>query len=269
MTEHDRRKAVALAEYKAVLAQFRALTSIRFRLLTYLPVGTAALAAFISKESSLAIQPAVAAFALIVTVCIATYDKRNDQHYDELVARAAQLEREDLGLSHGIFSHRPQSWLKYGWVPVEHRWPIALIYAAAAALWAYLLVDSTMKSYPLLRLPIWSPVLASAVVIVGWWLLLELESSRRKELRSTVKLLMNQLMGEDASAGAGVRERLIGAIAENRRLFGLKKEQVEGRVNYHWATLGGKNDRRTASLLLGAVIDLPARWIEDIASGRR
>lgn len=271
MTEHDRRKTIALAEYKEVVAQFRALTNIRFKLLTYLPLGTAALATFISKESALALtaQPAVAAFALVVTVCIATYDKRNDQHYDELVGRAAQLEREELGLSHGVFSHRPRSWLKYGRVSVEHRWPIGLIYAAAAALWAYLLVDSIVKNLSVYPRPVWPAVFASVLVISGWALMRELESSRSKKLRGTVRSLMNRLMTENASARPGARDALIDEISRNERLFGLSQERARQRVNYHWGALGDNYDCRSASLLLGAVIDLPARWIEDIWSGRR
>jgi hypothetical protein len=127
------RREVALAEYNQVVNQFRALTDIRFKLLTYLPLGTAFAAAWVSKDKSLVMQPAIAAFAFVVTLCIATYNKRNDQFYDELIARAAELERE-LDIEHGSFMYRPRPWLKYDPVPVEHRWPIDLIYAAAASL---------------------------------------------------------------------------------------------------------------------------------------
>ena len=42
MTGDDPKKEIALAEYKEVLTQFRKLTDIRFKLLTYLPLGTVA-----------------------------------------------------------------------------------------------------------------------------------------------------------------------------------------------------------------------------------
>jgi membrane protein YdbS with pleckstrin-like domain len=113
----DERKEIALAEYKEVLTQFRTLTDIRFKLLTYLPLGTVAAAVFVSPTNNLVKQSAIPAFAFVVTLCIATYDKRNDQHYDELVSRAAELERE-LQIEHGSFSDRPKSWLKYGFVKV-------------------------------------------------------------------------------------------------------------------------------------------------------
>src|SRR5579864_7086824 len=128
MTGDDPKKEIALAEYKEVLTQFRKLTDIRFKLLTYLPLGTVAGAVLTNEMVK---QPAIPAFAFVVTLCIATYNKRNDQHYDELVSRAAELERE-LQIEHGSFSSRPKPWLKYAFVPVEHRWPIGLIYAAAA-----------------------------------------------------------------------------------------------------------------------------------------
>lgn len=102
MTEEDRKREIALAEYKEVVTQFRALTDIRFKLLTYLPLGTVAAAGFVSGTNDLLKQPTISAFAFVATLCIATYDKRNDQHYDELVSRAAELERE-LQIEHGSF----------------------------------------------------------------------------------------------------------------------------------------------------------------------
>lgn len=53
MIEDNRRTDIALAEYKEVVAQFRALTDIRFKLLTYLPLGTVAGAVFVSNGSRL------------------------------------------------------------------------------------------------------------------------------------------------------------------------------------------------------------------------
>jgi len=109
MTEDNRIK-IALEEYKEVLTQFRALTDIRFKLLTYLPLGTVAAAVFAPTASHLEHQPAISAFAFVVTLCIATYDKRNDQLYDEL-SRAPRSWKENLRLSTGAFciDHGPGS----------------------------------------------------------------------------------------------------------------------------------------------------------------
>jgi hypothetical protein len=269
MIDDNRRIDIALAEYKEVVAQFRALTDIRFKLLTYLPLGTVAAAVFVSNGSQLIDQPAVAAFALVVTVCIATYNKRNDQHYDELVSRAAELEREDLGLDHGSFLHRPQSWLRYGPVPVEHRWPIGLLYASAAALWASLLAAAITKRVCVTTPPVWPEVLAPAVVIACWGLLKWLEWKRKKDLRKAVKSLVKELVPESPMTPGGAQRNLTNAITKHESLFGVDEEAAKRRVSYHWAAYQEKRDLRAASRLLGGVIDLPARWIEDIASGRR
>lgn len=269
MIEDNRRTNIALAEYKEVVAQFRALTDMRFKLLTYLPLGTVAGALFVSKGSQLIDQPAVAAFALVATVCIATYDKRNDQHYDELVARAAELEREDLGLDHGSFSYRPQSWLRYGRVPVEHRWPIGLLYASAAALWAWVLAAAITRRASVTAPPVWPQVLAPAVVIACWQLLRWLENKRAEHLRDTVKSLVDQLVPPPSMTVDDAQQSLIKAITKCKPLFEVDEKKAKRRVFYHWAGYQEKRDLRAAGRLLGAVIDLPARWIEDIASGRR
>ena len=283
MTEDDRKEEIALAEYKEVVTQFRTLTDIRFKLLTYLPLGTVAAAVFVPATSDLLKQPdllkqqpAIAAFAFVVTLCIATYDKRNDQHYDELVARAAELERE-LKIEHGSFSDRPRDWLKYGFVSVQHRWPIGLIYAAAASLWAYLFAAALVIDHRGLG---WLKFAAWAVVIACWKGLRRIEKDRSKTQKQFVKNLMRKLRG---SNDAHLRGNLVELIAAQQRLLGIDKDTAANRVGYYWKDFvefcglhGGwvasetqKRDARAASALLSRVIDLPARWIEDVSTGRR
>jgi hypothetical protein len=261
MTEEDRKNEIALAEYKEVVTQFRALTDIRFKLLTYLPLGTVAAAGFVSGTNDPLKQPAISAFAFVVTLCIATYDKRNDQHYDELVSRAAELERE-LQIQHGSFSDRPRAWLKYGLVPVQHRWPIGLIYAAAASFWAYLFAATLLKNQPSL---IWLTFVVPIVVIACWQGLRRMETARSRKQRKAVRCLMEQLLG---SNDQGSQLKLITTIAEEP-IFGIDVDAAKRRVAYHWKGYEQKQDSRTASALLGAVLDLPARWIEDVWNGRR
>jgi hypothetical protein len=256
----DERKEIALAEYKEVLTQFRTLTDIRFKLLTYLPLGTVAAAVFVSPTNNLVKQPAIPAFAFIVTLCIATYDKRNDQHYDELVSRAAELERE-LQIEHGSFSDRPKSWLKYGLVKVEHRWPIGLIYAAAASLWAYLFVAA-------LGSPMWLKVSAPFVVLACWRGLRSMESAREETQREVVKSLMEQLLGPNVPALQPEQSALVDTIAR-QPILAVGEKKARRRVACHWKEYEQKRDARAASALLAAVLDLPARWIEDVWSGRR
>jgi hypothetical protein len=261
MTEDDRTKEIALAEYKEVVTQFRTLTDIRFKLLTYLPLGTVAAAVFVPATNDLVKQPAIAAFAFVVTLCIATYDKRNDQHYDELVSRAAELERE-LQIEHGSFSNRPKDWLKYGFVPVQHRWPIGLIYAAAASLWAYLFTAALVKGQSGL---IWLKFTAPAVVIACWQGLRCMERARSLKQKVAVKFLMKQLLESNEDDSKGKLVKMIAA----QPILGIDEDVAKRRVDYHWKGYDQKRDFRAASSLLGAVIDLPARWIEDIWSNRR
>ena len=140
-------------EYDTVVAQFRALTEIRFKLLGLLPLGTISAILFIPKDAG-GVRPAVGFFGAIVTVALFAYHLRNDQLYDELVSRAAQIERE-LGLFDGSFLQRPATWQRLGLgIDVEHRWPIALVYAASGALWL---------SFGLLGLPRVSAVISDFV----------------------------------------------------------------------------------------------------------
>jgi hypothetical protein len=80
---------------------------------------------------------------------------------------------------------------------------------------------------------------------------------------------MKNLVPEEPPQVPPAAMDLIGEIASNERLLGISQEKARRRVTHHWAMFGGRKDGRSASLLLGAVIDLPARWIEDIWSGRR
>lgn len=283
MTEADRkkitltdadRKDIALAEYKEVADQFRKLTDIRFQLLTYLPLGTAAAAVFVAKDNYLEKHPEISAFAFVVTLCIATYNKRNDQHYDELVSRAAELER-DLQIEHGSFSDRPKPWLKYGPVPVEHRWPIGLIYAAAASLWAYLFTAALLNTGWTAALVknhtslIWLQLATPAVVLACWQGLHLMENARNRKQREAVKSLMGQLVGSKVVETMAAQPRKLADSIAAQRILGIGRVKAGRRVAYHWQGYEQKRDSRAASDLLSAVIDLPARWIEDVWSGRR
>jgi hypothetical protein len=269
MNSSDRRIKIALAEYKEAAAQFRLLTNIRFKLLAYLPLGTIA-TVFLTKEGGhLASEPAIAAFAFVATVCLATYDKRNDQHYDELVSRAAELEKKYLGLRHGTFTDRPGSWLLIFGLKVEHRWPIGLLYAATAAFWAYLLARSLAGAASLS-----SPVpdmmgLTAAVVVIGAWQLVgAIEQDHRKALRRFVEDLRKQLVRQSPPED-GVLKGVTTTLKEKCEQFGLKPEVVAGRAEHHWTAYAERHDLAAASKFLAATIDLPARWIEDVWTRRR
>lgn len=133
----DQRRGALFEEYGEVCNNFRLLTEIRFKLLTFLPAATA-ITAVLSHDSFSMSTCAVSLFGLAITVGIINYNERNDQLYDELVGRAASIER-DLGLFAGTFANRPKPWLSIRLLgtnhPVDHRCAINLIYASSIALW--------------------------------------------------------------------------------------------------------------------------------------
>jgi len=269
MNGSDRTTEIALAEYKEAAAQFRLLTDIRFKLLAYLPLGTIATVFLTKGDGHLASQPAIAAFAFVATVCLAAYNKRNDQHYDELVSRAAELERKYLGLGHGTFTDRPGSWLMIFGVKIEHRWPIGLLYAATAAFWAYLLARSLADAARLSR-PVPDMLgLAAAVVVIGAWQLVRaIEEDRRKALRGFVKDLQKQLV-RTSPPEAGILGEVKATLMRECSHFGLRQAAIERRAEHHWPAYAERHDLTAASEFLAATIDLPARWIEDVWTGRR
>ena len=263
--------AAQLEEYRQVAAQFRTLTEIRFKLLAFLPVGTIA-TALASKGSDLLVQqPTVAIFGLLITLALATYNKRNDQLYDELVSRAAQIERK-LGLTYGSFSQRPTSWLKFGPWKVNHRWSVGLVYAASFAIWLHLLVYDLATSWKVDHRQIVS-WLSVFITGVGWALLVASEKLHRKQLREEIDSLR-------AALGTASLDELVKRLTKSKRLSGLFRAEAEKtirrRLKYQWAILEEARRRQDAdaqlevqALALAATVDLPARWIYDVWSGRR
>jgi hypothetical protein len=135
------RSEALLREYAEVSNTFRMLTDIRFKLLAFLPVAAAAAAAVVAGREPEASTLAFAMFGLVATIGLVTYNTRNDQLYDTLVARAAAIERA-LGLPDGAFANRPRPWLRFGAWTVDHRTAVASIYYASAALWLFGVLDT-------------------------------------------------------------------------------------------------------------------------------
>jgi hypothetical protein len=177
---------------------------------------------------------------------------------DVLVSRAAELERE-LQIEHGSFSNRPKGWLKYGFVPVEHRWPIGLIYAAAASLWIYLLTTALVKD----RLGlIWLKFTTPAVVIACWQGLRWMESARRAKQREAVKSLMEQLLGSNDADSQG---KLVETIAAQQPILGIDKIKAKRRVAYHWK---GYEQKRDGLRMYGAAAGSRSQRLSEPFHGR-
>src|SRR5215212_10743116 len=142
MVENDnselRRQDVLLKEYSEISNNFRTLTDIRFKLLALLPIAAAAAAALKPEEPS-TMELALSLFGLVVTIGLVTYNARNDQLYDDLVGRAADIERS-LNIPDGAFANRSRSWLRIPFLiewKIDHRTAVSTIYGASIALWLF------------------------------------------------------------------------------------------------------------------------------------
>jgi hypothetical protein len=109
----NHRRDALLKEYGEVSSNFRLLTDIRFKLVALLPVASAAAAAFKGDSPGFGAF-VLSLFGLAATIGLVTYNTRNDQLYDELVGRAASIER-GLGLADGasafVFSRIVRAWI--------------------------------------------------------------------------------------------------------------------------------------------------------------
>jgi hypothetical protein len=231
--ERKERREALTSEYAAVVGNFRELTEIRFKLLSLLPLASLAAAALKPDPSSPGSLP-FALFGLAVTISVAAYNKRNDQLYDQLVDRAAVIERE-LGTPDGAYANRLVHWLSFR-VPrwprwacsvvwegpptwtVDHRFSVAVIYLITAAFWVYLALEAAAAAIsgipPIPSAldglkPILGPQTVGTVLSVLSWLLAAFaffltlvvacwlrkrEKARRKEMKDAVKQGVESIM---------------------------------------------------------------------------
>jgi hypothetical protein len=280
-------EAALRAEYGEVCSTFRTLTDIRFKLLAFLPIAAAVTTAF--AGDSAAERFLIGLFGLVTTIGLATYNARNDQLYDELVGRAAHIERR-LGLADGAFAHRPGPWLTLtlGTLKhrIDHRTGVGIIYAASFALWLYSLIASALEILRRLAAPPvgaqWPPdpwlqpialLLTVAIVVTA-----------SRMIRSQRKARSSQMAGAAARAVAAAQGRRLDELAQDMKfvencklLSGIEAEAIGARVRF-FADLNSDQlgfyvrtgtDREAASYLVALITDLPPRWVEDCASNRR
>jgi hypothetical protein len=162
---YKKRQEALSKEYFEVCSNFRTLTDIRFKLLAFLPIAAAAAVAALTGNASAEPRTAgtmlaLSLFGLVVTIALATYNARNDQLYDELVGRAAEIERSS-GIPDGAFANRPGPWLRIPLLltewKVDHRTAVGTIYGASIALWLFGLAKSALGVLSETRLPILAP----------------------------------------------------------------------------------------------------------------
>jgi hypothetical protein len=154
-------------------------------------------------------------------------------------------------------------------VTVEHRWPIGMIYATACALWAALFMRAILNGVGSSILTTGAEAEAGLIVFWVWIRLRAARDRSRRHLRDQVVQIMIDLEKWALADSARVNEDLSSAIGERERYFGIEKSKASARVKHFMQKPHDLRDSRERSLLLAAIIDLPARWIEDVSSGRR
>jgi hypothetical protein len=202
-----------LVEYAQVVNNFRTLTDIRFKLLGFLPIASAVPVIVAMSKGDLAsiAMLMLGLFGLAATTGLALYNSRNDQLYDDLVGRAAALERR-LGIAYGSFANRPRSWLKLNLpvvrLKVGHREAVATIYAASVALWLSLIFATLLNLFGRPSSGYGTQALALLLAIAStWWgyrAIEERQERRSDELRERAHDAYRFLVPQKRKEGEGV-----------------------------------------------------------------
>jgi len=309
-TVEERWQEALLNEYSEVCSNFRTLTDIRFKLLAFLPIASAAAVATLNAaavalyrggnekivvSTVLTLGLALSLFGLVATIGLATYNARNDQLYDDLVARAAEIERS-LNIPDGAFANRPGPWLRLPLWKIDHRTAVSWIYAASIALWLFGVAASGIGAIKgELSQEVNSVAIVVAIVVtflVSLWI-----KSRKKRRLDRMKYLARKAvkMGVELQlAEAEKKKEFIRACAE---LSGSarKTEVVQARARYY-ANLNRKRfihyfperlvhhlpqkDRENSTQkrhlkelatchLISLLTDLPPHWIYDSSQNRK
>jgi len=280
----DARREVLLKEYGEVANNFRTLTDIRFRMLSFLPVISGLVAAGAAIKGDLAGVGTftLALLGLAATVGLATYNGRNDQLYDELVGRAANLERM-LGLPDGQFANRPRYWLtiQIGTIklPINHRTAVEIIYVASSALWLTLLFAGALelgrRTYVycnLRHLQVSDPsawvnaialVLAIGVTGLGAFLINKQSEKRREHLRDLAARAYKKALSLDLSEllKDGEFIEICAKLADDEDMKETQaRAQFYARVDLgHYMVLDSKELR--AAHLVALLTDFPPHWV--------
>lgn len=291
---NNHRRDALLKEYGEVSNNFRLLTDIRFRMLAFLPVATGAAAAVaVVKGDAAGVGIfSLALFGLASTIGLATYNARNDQLYDELVGRAASIERS-LELADGGYANRPRPWFtlrlgRIGW-KIDHRTGIATIYAASIALWltAVLapILEVSRRTYLDLSLPYfvaadpsaWVNVIALALAITvtgrGVGIIKAQKKAQSDYLRTRAADAVNRARALEPAAAAKDSE-LIRLCVD---LSGEDAKTIQARAAFYMTLEPASRERylpqgsrdQFASHFVALLTDLPPRWLLDCTTGRR
>jgi len=280
----NNRRDALLAEYGEVSSNFRMLTDIRFKLLAFLPVAAGAAAAVLARGHATTLTLAFSLFGLVVTIGLVTYNTRNDQLYDTLVARAAAIER-NLGIPDGAFANRPRPWFRpaQGRWKVDHRTAVSTIYKASIALWLFgalhAVVDMAQHTLPRWISLTWADVIALVAAVgltlLGSWLVERERQGTSERLRKAAAEAVDLAEKVDIAGLAGSKEFLLAC----QELMAGDADKIGARVCFlsqlgrepdaiaHYLTQGGS--KWTAAQVVAAITDFAPEWLYDCATSRR
>jgi hypothetical protein len=281
----DERREALLNEYHEVGDDFRLLSDIRFRLLGFLPLvalaTTGLLTAGADGDDTGAVQTiALSGFGLAITLALATYNARNDQLYDALVGRAASIEWQ-LGLHDGAFANRPRPWFSVGrgrlaW-PVNHRWPVGLIYGATCALWLFAILTGAVQLLwqddppPAVLLAMAAPAVLVPALVARRIGARHRRSEEKLRKRAATAACFAATHGLVTAAGDA---RFLDVCA---KLGGIDADVAGVRAAFYRdehpgdprAFLPTEPRILVASQFVAQITDLPVEWIHDCATNRR
>jgi len=296
------RTQTLLKEYGEVGQMFRKLTDIRFRLVSFLPLVSGASVAFTVLRNEIANVGVsfFALFGLAITIGLIIYNARNDQLYDELVSRAAAIERS-VGLHDGYFANRPEPWLKirFAGSPIgllrrgykmDHGTALWLIYGTAAALWLSLFLAATLELARLAYLRFLPPVVVvpnptGAVIVVAFAvsigatvkvsdLIKEQFENRQQQLRAMAAMAYRAALSEVTAPPGSKRQilrlirlciKLSGNAGKTRRRVFFYAHLDEQLLKHHWPS---GPDKVRAAHLVALLTDLPPCWIFECGEGK-
>lgn len=288
----DHRRTALLQEYGEVRSDFRSLTGIRFQLLAFLPIAAGTVAA-LRKDFEGVAEFGLSLFGLIVTVALLTYNERNNQLYNDLVGRAAAIERS-LSLPDGAFANRPGPWLAFQvgnleW-KVDHGSAISLIYLSSVALWLFGVLSPLLHWANAMWLFLGRPIFVfsntealirgtALIAAIGLVALARSYISRQKKGREEeMRALARKLAATAAVTNLDKLALDREFVADCARLSGRKPNRILRKLDYYSKTLDGSSlgyyiqlspQKVKAAHIVGLIADLPPQWIFDCLTNRQ
>jgi hypothetical protein len=224
---------------------------------------------------------ALSLFGLLITLGLATYNDRNDQHYDALVGRAASIEWQ-LGLFDGAFANRPTSWfgleiLGVRW-RIDHRGPVTLIYCASVGLWVF---STSLAAVQLAWGNESAPrgVMAAAIVPAIAVPLIGVRSIRSRRRQTAKRVRLNAALAVERAVDKPLGDLALDGdfVRSCGDLSGVSFDHAQARARFYSRL--PVDERRQfmpndpmdlrAAHFVALISDLPAEWIDDCYRERR